>query len=847
MLAGPASAAQRVALVIGNASYAHAPALANPLNDAADIGAAFGRLGFAVTRIENAGSRSSSGAACSEVRNSPRRPPRSRWCSTPVTASRWTGATFSCRSTRALRATRTWSSRRCRWRLVSRAVERASGLRLVILDACRDNPFPGEDAARRRDALDRAGACAGGAFGRDAGGVRGEGGDGGLRRYRPRNSPYSEALLAHLEEPGLEVGLMFRKVRDAVVASTGGRQEPFVYGSLSSRGVYLAAESDHRGGSTHRLHRVVGQRDRSRSGWRRSVLRRRRLAAERELLFWESIKDSDEPADFLAYLGRYPDGEYEVLARNRLSRLEESAQARAEESDVAPAPEAERRQAAMPPVTAGASPETVESLLALDRSERRRIQRGLAALGFEPGPADGLFGNRTRLAVRSYQKEKGHAETGYLDVESAKFLLAAVPPDAAISTATDDSTPLRTSGGAAAKSEPSRVSDPTEIFLASGLSLSDWVLLAEDRLESGDYRSLLVEGAGHLRKFGTIDTVASVVERAIGGLIEDIRVLDRASAQSALESVRRIKDVVGERVALHRIEAEAHSRLGQFEYAAAAYRSWLRTAPPDHPERKKIATALQMVLRGEQPLEASDPFRDCAECPQMIVLPPGKFRMGSTSNEAERYFDEGPVRDVTIPRPIAVGMHEITFSEWDACRRAGGCVHNPSDNGWGRESRPVVNVSWTDAQEYVRWLSKRTGKRYRLPSESEWEYAARGGTATRYHWGDDPGPNRANCKRCGDPLDASRTLPVGSFPPNPFGLFDMHGNVWEWVEDCWNWNYRNAPSDGSAWVVQLSCNHRMLRGGSWSVGPRNVRSAVRSRFSTGLRSDSIGFRVARTY
>ena len=786
MLAGPASASQRVALVIGNATYAHVPALSNPLNDASDIGAALGRLGFSVTRLDNAGYAAlrrgllefQRAASASEM---------------AVVFYAGHGIEVDRRNFLVPVDARLASDQDVEFEavplgLVSRAVERASGLRLMILDACRENPFAVN--------MQRAGATR--SIGRGFARVEPSGET--LVAYAAkegtvasdgtgRNSPYSEALLAHLEEPGLEVGLMFRKVRDAVLASTGGRQEPFVYGSLSSRGVYLAA-SPPTGGSTSGTS-VVGSE--AESEWMAAErIAAQRLAAERELLFWKSIKDSDEPADFLAYLGRYSDGEYVVLARNRLSRLEESAQARAEESDVASAPEAEKRQAAMPPVTAGASPETVESLLALDRSERRRIQRGLAALGFEPGPADGLFGNRTRLAVRSYQKEKGHAETGYLDVESAKFLLAAVPPDAAISTATDDSTPLRTSEGAAAKSEPSRVSDPTEIFLASGLSLSDWVLLAEDRLESGDYRSLLVEGAGHLRKFGTIDTVASVVERAIGGLIEDIRVLDRASAQSALESVRRIKDVVGERVALHRIEAKAHSRLGQFEYAAAAYRSWLRTALPDHPERKKIATALQMVLRGEQPLEASDQFRDCAECPQMIVLPPGKFRMGSTSDEAERYFDEGPVRDVTIPRPIAVGMHEITFSEWDACRRAGGCVHNPSDNGWGRENRPVVNVSWTDAQEYVRWLSKRTGKRYRLPSESEWEYAARGGTATRYHWGDDPGPNRANCNRCGDRLDASRTLPVGSFPPNPFGLFDMHGNVWEWVEDCLHSNYREC-------------------------------------------------------
>ena len=843
MSAGPVSASQRVALVIGNASYAHAPALANPLNDAADIGAALGRLGFSVTRIENAGQLElrrglqefALAASASEV---------------AVVFYAGHGIEVDQRNFLVPVDARLASDQDVEFEavpldLVSRAVERASGLRLVILDACRENPFAVN--------MQRAGATR--SIGR------------GLARVEPsgetlvayaakegtvasdgsgRNSPYSEALLAHLEEPGLEVGLMFRKVRDAVLASTGGRQQPFVYGSLSSRGVYLAAapapvvpapgSSDV--GDEAASERVAAER-----------LAAERLAVERELLFWESIKDSDEPADFRAYLGLYPDGEYEALARNRLSRLEASEGPQAGgASDVAVAPGTELRETSVPSVSAEISPETVESSLGLNRSERRRIQRGLTALGFNPGPADGLFGNRTRLAVRSYQEEYGIAETGYLDAESAKRLLAATAPsDTAASTAGEGSMLLQPSGGDADRTSPSRVSDPTRIFLSSGLSLSDWVLLAQDRLESGDYRSLLVEGAGHLRKYGRIDAVESVVESAIDGLIKDIQVRDEASARSALESVRRIADVAGKRVALHRIEAKAHSRLGQFEQAAAAYRSWLRAAPGDHPERKKMATALQMVLRGEKPIEAADSFRDCAECPLMVVLPSGTFRMGSMPDEVERFGDEGPVHDVTISESIAVGVHEITFSEWDACHREGGCPTRPKDNGWGRENRPVVNVSWKDSQDYVRWLSNKTGERYRLLSESEWEYAARGGTATRYHWGDDPGPNRANCKRCGNRSDASKTLPVGSFPPNPFGLFDVHGNVWEWVEDCWHANYKNSPSDGSAWVVQSSCKHRMLRGGSWRVGPRSVRSAVRSSFAVRIRSDQIGFRVARAY
>ena len=192
-----------------------------------------------------------------------------------------------------------------------------------------------------------------------------------------------------------------------------------------------------------------------------------------------------------------------------------------------------------------------------------------------------------------------------------------------------------------------------------------------------------------------------------------------------------------------------------------------------------------------------DVFRDCDVCPEMVVVPAGEFMMGSPPSEEGRGDDEGPVHRVTISEPFAVGVYEVTFEEWDACVSGGGCGgYRPE--GWGRSSRPVINVSWDDAQAYVAWLSGKTGEAYRLLSESEWEYAARAGTTTRYHWGDDVGRNRANCvdDYCGDSWEF--TAPVGSFGANGFGLHDILGNVREWVEDCWNGSYAGAPSDGSA-------------------------------------------------
>jgi formylglycine-generating enzyme required for sulfatase activity len=239
-------------------------------------------------------------------------------------------------------------------------------------------------------------------------------------------------------------------------------------------------------------------------------------------------------------------------------------------------------------------------------------------------------------------------------------------------------------------------------------------------------------------------------------------------------------------------------------------------------------------------------FRDCAECPEMVVIPAGTFTMGSPADEKDRSSDEGPQHGVTIAKPFSLGKYEVTFAEWDACVAAGGCAHRPNDYGWGRGLRPVIYVSWDDAKAYVAWLSRKSGKSYRLPSEAEWEYAARAGTTTRYTWGDDVGRNRANCDGCGSQWDDKQTAPVGSFAANRFGLHDMHGNVWEWVEDCWNGNYSGAPGDGTAWTAGRDCGRRVLRGGSWSFDPGNLRAASRGWDGTSSRLIISGFRVART-
>jgi formylglycine-generating enzyme required for sulfatase activity len=237
-------------------------------------------------------------------------------------------------------------------------------------------------------------------------------------------------------------------------------------------------------------------------------------------------------------------------------------------------------------------------------------------------------------------------------------------------------------------------------------------------------------------------------------------------------------------------------------------------------------------------------FSDCANnCPRMIVVPAGKFMMGSPESEDGRYAGESPQHEVRIGTPFAVSKYEVTFEEWDACAAAGVCPEVKDQ--WGRGRMPVINVIWDDAKQYVGWLSRSTGKAYRLLTESEWEYAARAGTTTRFYWGDDVGKNNANCGGCGSKWDNQQTAPVGSFQPNAFGLYDMAGNVWEWVEDVWHNNYEGAPTDGSAWVQGRYSWRRVVRGGSWGDIPRNLRAASRDGNLMDARASDLGFRVAR--
>lgn len=241
----------------------------------------------------------------------------------------------------------------------------------------------------------------------------------------------------------------------------------------------------------------------------------------------------------------------------------------------------------------------------------------------------------------------------------------------------------------------------------------------------------------------------------------------------------------------------------------------------------------------QERLKAGSTFRDCPTCPEMVVVPQGSFMMGSTRGR----YDEKPVHQVTIAKPFAVSKYEITWDEWTACVADTVCDNGPvaksgGDNGWGKGRRPVIEVSWHDAKNIAAWLNTKVpGTPYRLLSEAEWEYAARARTSTEYHWGDKFDPSKAN--------NGNKTVPVGQYPPNGFGLSDMHGNVLEWVQDCYRESYEGSPTDGRPISDTPGCQ-RVLRSGAWSYGPRVIRAGNRYPTAPVDRMNIVGIRIAKT-
>jgi formylglycine-generating enzyme required for sulfatase activity len=266
--------------------------------------------------------------------------------------------------------------------------------------------------------------------------------------------------------------------------------------------------------------------------------------------------------------------------------------------------------------------------------------------------------------------------------------------------------------------------------------------------------------------------------------------------------------------------------------SASATKSDSVAAPQTAPTDAASSAASQAAVVPPAPQAALQPVVE----PEMVTLLGGKFPMGSNNDPSER-----PIHQVDI-KPFAIGKFPITVRQWKQCVAANACAGGVTA---GDDDAPVTNVSWSDAQQFTEWLSKTTQRNYRLPTEAEWEYAARAGVHTKYWWGDQLQPGMVNCNGCNEAYDATKPVKVGSFKPNPFGLYDMGGGVDQWVADCWHKNYQGAPVDGSPWL-DADCSSHVLRSGSWRSDPNYVRPSSRNYYDTNARNQTLGFRVAQS-
>jgi len=537
---------------------------------------------------------------------------------------------------------------------------------------------------------------------------------------------------------------------------------------------------------------------------------------EIEEVFWESV-ECESMRQVELYLETYPNGAYVAEARACLEqqRLQE---AREIEDLFWWSVECKSRlqvQAYLETYPTGRylaeARACLEGQLGLDRAARVLVQQGLSAVGHDPGPADGLFGGartQTRRAIRAWQAAKGLAETGYLTQEQAETLLA--------------------------------VGREAVAARHAAVAREAWAEAARQARETDDAAYAEAQ---------RLDTAAAYADY--------LRV--HPQGQHAAEA--RVRQTALQEAARRAQEAARQVQADDAAYAAAeradtaaAYADYLSA----YPQGRHAAEARQRQQQRQWQVGQSfrDALRSGGEGPEMVVVPAGSFLMGCVSGRGCWFVaDDEPVHRVTIAQPFAVGQYEVTFGEWDGCVVSGGCKgYRPKDEGWGRGRRPVIHVSWEDAQAYVTWLSDQTGQEYRLLSEAEWEYVARAGTTTPYWWGDEVGRNRANCYGCGSQWEpvfkgiidvGGQTAPVGSFAANGWGLHDVHGNVGEWVQDCGGRGYADAPGDGRARESE-DCFSRALRGGSWNDAPSWLRSAFRFSLRADSRVKVLGFRIARS-
>ena len=516
--------------------------------------------------------------------------------------------------------------------------------------------------------------------------------------------------------------------------------------------------------------------------------------ADADLLFWETIKDKDKSAYFEAYLERVEAGElcgrFASLATIELDMLR-----------VVPTPELPATKA-------------VES--DLPRERILQVQEMLAGLAFDPGPLNGVLGEQAHRAIKAFQRSIGRVATGTLTDEDELALAKAYADH-------------RTEDRVTAVAQPSdhHTGAGEDDMIIAGVTTEPELL---ETTAPSNIRTSPAADAGWVMSVPA-GARLEVLGRNDNLNWYEIRTSDGETGYIAGSLVRPIED----EPAVERKSAGAPAIIPVPPSEPG------RSEPDDRFEAQAAEEPRKIIVAAamDHPPEPFFHFVECDECPPMVALPPDLFQMGSTEGD----HTEQPVHDVTLQKAFAIGKFEVTVDQWQRCADAGFC-RRIENAGLAEGLMPIQNVSWMDAESYVHWLSKETGKPYRLPTEAEWEYAARGAQATKYWWGEELLAGHVGCAECGGTWDRQRPADVGSFKPNPFGLYDMNGGVSEWVEDCWIGNYNDAPTDGRARKMD-GCLQRVLRGGSWRSNPTDLTSSSRLSYDAQVSYYTNGFRVAR--
>ena len=487
----------------------------------------------------------------------------------------------------------------------------------------------------------------------------------------------------------------------------------------------------------------------------------------------------------------------------------------------------------------------------------RAAQSLLTALGYQPGPANGIWGVGTRAAYQAFLRDAGLPEAEILTPQVLRAMRM-VAERRGIAQADSGTT---AAAGTASAPTPSEADAPPQPQIrpdvlhraaqVGDIEALKTALVAGMDVDARDSRgwTALMHAANKgypLLVSQLLDAQAAVDVRAPEGATA----LFMAVAHGHTEIVELLMKA-GADISIQGPKGKALVEVARTRYGKA-----------DAARQNGEPPAVLALLEGKTWVEAEESWKQAAYerkyAGEMVSIPGGTFQMGDLTGDMRHITDfttshwVQPIHRVLLPA-FKLGKYEVTFAQWDACVADEGCNgYSPDDEGWGRGNRPVVNVSWDDAQSFIDWLNNKTGGNYRLPTEAEWEYAARAGSTTNYSWGDNIGRNRANCKPLGFlmPPDSGcdesyrYTAPVGSFPANAWGLHDMHGNVWEAVQDCWNSSYEGAPTDGSAWESG-DCGRRVIRGGDWSSVAWYMLSASRHWNTRAERGKYYGFRLAR--